>query len=99
MSDRERRVASAPVPSAPSARPRLPAPGQEHEGWELPVPETLPRPTYWPIVMAVGITFVFMGIVTSLAVSGFGLATAAVALAGWIGDLRSEGNGPHDREA
>ena len=59
-------------------------------GWHIPEPETLPKPTYWPMVMALGITFLALGIVTTLLISGVGLILFALALAGWIGDLRHE---------
>src|SRR5438046_4429731 len=59
-------------------------------GWSIPEPRELPKPTYWPVVMSVGITFILWGVVTSLIVSGFGLVLFALALAGWIGDIRQE---------
>jgi hypothetical protein len=59
-------------------------------GWHLAKPEVLPRATYWPAVMALGIVFVFWGIVTTLAISVMGLALTAVALGGWIRELRNE---------
>jgi hypothetical protein len=49
--------------------------------------EALPRPTYWPAVMAFGITLLFWGLVTSYLILVVGLIVLAVALAGWIGDL------------
>ena len=60
------------------------------EGWTLPKPARLPRPTYWPVAMALGITFVFWGLVASPAISVIGLALTGVALAGWIGELLRE---------
>jgi hypothetical protein len=59
-------------------------------GWHVAQPEKLPRPTYWPAVMALGITFVFWGIVTTLAISAVGFSLTALALSGWIGELRNE---------
>jgi hypothetical protein len=56
-------------------------------GWSRPKPEHIPRPTYWPAVMAVGVTFMFWGVVTSFAVSVVGLLLFIIALAGWIGDM------------
>lgn len=59
-------------------------------GWRTAPPETLPRPTYWPIVMALGIVFLFWGTQVSYYVSGVGLLLCSLALAGWIGELRRE---------
>jgi hypothetical protein len=59
-------------------------------GWNAPRPEKLPRPTYWPVVMALGVVLVSWGIVTTLAISGVGLSLIAVALGGWIVELRNE---------
>jgi hypothetical protein len=57
------------------------------EGWSRPKPEHAPRPTYWPATMALAITFIFWGVVTSFIISGVGLVLLVVALAGWIGDM------------
>lgn len=56
-------------------------------GWSRPLPEQIPRPTYWPAVLALGVTFVFWGVVTSAIISGIGLLVFALGLAGWIGEL------------
>lgn len=58
--------------------------------WYTPEPEVLPRPTYWPVVMALGITFLALGIVTTLLISGLGLILFTLALTRWIGELRHE---------
>ncbi|MGI8587975.1 MAG: hypothetical protein ACR2M0_09860 [Chloroflexia bacterium] len=57
-------------------------------GWSAPRPEELPPPTYWPAVMALGIVLMVWGLVSTFVISGVGLALFALALAGWIGDLR-----------
>jgi hypothetical protein len=69
--------ASAPLP-APELRP----------GWQLVEREPLPRPTYWPAALAFGITLLAWGILTSWIISIAGGIVLAVALAGWIGELR-----------
>ncbi len=56
----------------------------EHSALSTP----LPRPTYWPVVMAAGIVFMTWGIATTLAISAIGLALFALALGGWIGEWR-----------
>jgi hypothetical protein len=78
--------AQHPIPGTRSPDPK--------EGWSRPLPEELPRPTYWPVVMAMGITFLAWGLVTSVLVSGVGLVLFAMALAGWIGEIRHE-HGQH----
>jgi hypothetical protein len=66
---------------------KTPAPLEE---WpELP-PEHIPKPTAWPPTMALAITFLFWGLASSLIISGVGALVFAVALTGWIGDIRHE---------
>lgn len=60
----------------------------EKAGWNYPRPEHLPRPTYWPLALAFGIVLIMFGIVTTFAISGVGILIFAIALAGWIGELR-----------
>ena len=59
-------------------------------GWSTPRPETLPQPTYWPAVMALGITMFLWGLLTNIILLGTGALLSIVALAGWIGALRHE---------
>jgi hypothetical protein len=59
-------------------------------GWTVPRPETLPAPTYWPVVLALGTTMILWGLVSSWMLSGVGLLLFALALSGWIGDIRYE---------
>jgi hypothetical protein len=77
-----RRVADgvSSAPDHPHTEPRPGGPRLEHA--------ELPQPTYWPAVMALGIAFVAWGLVTTFIISGVGLLLFALALAGWIGDLR-----------
>lgn len=58
------------------------------EGWHRARPEQIPRPTYWPIVVALAITLIFWGAVSALAISVVGLVLLVISLAGWIGELR-----------
>lgn len=48
----------------------------------------LPRPTYWPMIMAWGVTMVLSGIVTTYYFSLAGVVVFAIALGGWIGELQ-----------
>jgi len=60
------------------------------EKWNEPDPETLAEPTYWPMIMAAGITLLAWGVVTSYALSILGLGLIIVATVNWIGDIRHE---------
>ncbi|MGH7298631.1 MAG: cytochrome c oxidase subunit 4 [Polyangiaceae bacterium] len=60
------------------------------EGWNVPRPERIPRPTAWPAGMALGITLFAWGLITSPVVLGLGLTMFAASLAGWIGEIRHE---------
>ena len=59
-------------------------------GWTTPQPETLPQPTYWPVVMAAGLVLLMWAIVTSWTVAALGALLFFVSLAGWIRDLLAE---------
>jgi len=59
-------------------------------GWHKPQPEKLPQPTYWPAVFAFAVVLFAWGWVTTISVSAVGLVLCAIAVAGWIGDLRHE---------
>ncbi len=65
-------------------------PGEMPPGWNRPLPERLPRPTYWPAALALGATMALLGPVTLMAVTIAGACVAAVALAGWIGEIIRE---------
>ena len=71
-------------PLSPPPDPNVPP------GWtKLPV-EHLPAPTFWPAGLALAITFIFWGFISSWVVFAVGLALFALSLAGWISDLRHE---------
>jgi len=59
-------------------------------GWSLPRPQQLAEPTAWPAALALGITLLVWGLVTSLIITAVGLCVFAGALAGWIRDIRHE---------
>jgi hypothetical protein len=59
-----------------------------HPDWERLPPAHLPRPTYWPVVLAFGIVLLAWGVVTTLAITVIGLVLFALGLGGWIGELR-----------
>ena len=61
-----------------------------HPDWEQLPPEHLLRPTYFPAGLAMGITFLFWGLITSLVTFVVGLALFTASLAGWITEIRYE---------
>jgi len=63
-------------------------PKPDHSEWTEPIPATLPSPTYWPAVLALGLVLLLWGVVTTAAISVVGLIVSLIALAGWIGDVR-----------
>ena len=64
---------------------------EPREGYARPRPEMIPRSTAWPASMALGITFLAWGLVTSPVVLGVGIALLVLSLSGWIGEIRNEG--------
>jgi hypothetical protein len=93
---------SAPGGGTKSTAPVLPGNtpigGSIPRGWHKPLPEHLPKPGYWPAIMAMGITFIlwslavgFNEVVSTIIILFIvGLSLFTVALIGWIGDLRDE---------
>jgi hypothetical protein len=54
------------------------------------VPEELPTPTFWPIVMASGVLFFFWGFLTSIFIWAAGCIVIGIAAAGWIAEFKDE---------
>ncbi len=54
------------------------------------VPEKLPHPTYWPVMLAFSVIFFFWGFITSIIISAVGLAAMGISISGWIGALNNE---------
>ena len=63
---------------------------ESNSGWTVLPPDKLPEPSIWPATLAVAITFLVWGLVTSLIITGVGFALFGWALAGWIRDIRHE---------
>jgi hypothetical protein len=61
-----------------------------HPDWEPLPPEHLPRPTYFPAGLAMGITFLFWGLITSWVILAVGVALFSACLAGWVTEIRYE---------
>jgi hypothetical protein len=53
-------------------------------------PEILPKPTYWPFFLALGLAFGGWGLLTTWYISVAGLIVFVVSLIGWINILRNE---------
>lgn len=66
------------------SEPTLPA------GWKRPLPQHLPRPTYWPAILALATTLALLGPVTLMPITAVGLVLGAVALIGWIQEILHE---------
>jgi hypothetical protein len=60
----------------------------EHSGGHAPLPETLPKPTVWPAVLALGACFLAWGILTSWLFSAAGFVLFVTGCAGWVAELR-----------
>ena len=61
-----------------------------HPSWE-PLPhDRLPRPTFFPAGLAMGITFILWGLITSWVVLVVGIGLFAASLAGWIYEILRE---------
>lgn len=79
-----------PVQNNPADSSKAGSQPKERLDWNQALPASLPRPTYWPLVVAFGIVLIPFGIITSLLITGIGLIIFIAGLAGWIGDLLHE---------
>jgi hypothetical protein len=66
-----------------SSRPDL----TNRQDWVTPPEQTIPRPTYAPAAMALGVAFVFFGLVTSFLFCAAGAVLMALSLKSWIGGM------------
>jgi hypothetical protein len=60
------------------------------EDWEKAKPQILPRPTYWPFFLAMGLAFLFWGLLTTWVILLAGGLIFTIALIGWINQIRNE---------
>ena len=65
---------------------------EKKEGYSVPLPEVVPRGTWWPAAAALGVMLFAWGLLTSLTILLIGVALFATSLAGWIGEIRHERN-------
>lgn len=59
----------------------------EHRGESGHYSVHMPLPTAWPLVLALGVTLMITGLLTSAAISLLGLLLALTAVFGWFGDV------------
>jgi len=57
-------------------------------GWQVLPDVPLPHPTYFPAGLAMGVAFLFWGLITTWVVLLVGVALFIAALAGWITEIR-----------
>ena len=55
--------------------------------WVTPPEQNIPRPTYAPAGLALGVAFVLFGIITSDLFCAAGAVLIAIALKSWIGAM------------
>ena len=53
-------------------------------------PEILPKPSYWPFFLALGLMFAGWGLLSTWLFSIIGLIVIIISLYGWINNLRHE---------
>ena len=83
MDDKEQ-CQSQTIVGSPTPQARGP------KSWtHLPL-EHLPNATYWPAALALGVTLIFWGTVTSWVILLVGLLVLLASLLGWINDIRHE---------
>lgn len=54
------------------------------EKWDKALPTELPEPTYWPFFLAIGLGFIFWGLLTTWLMLSVGFLIAFIAIARWI---------------
>src|SRR5215470_17152447 len=64
-----------------------------NESSRAPLMIEVPAPTAWPFVLAVGVTLLFAGLVTSMSLSALGVVLALAGCVGWFREVL-----PHEHE-
>jgi hypothetical protein len=59
----------------------------EYGEWSAPLPEKTPPSTYAPVFLALGITFLLFGVLTSYVFSAAGFILMVVSISKWVGEL------------
>jgi len=55
--------------------------------WSEPLPEKIPPSTYAPVFVALGITFLLFGVLSSYVFSAAGFLLIVVSISKWVGEL------------
>jgi hypothetical protein len=55
--------------------------------WSAPLPEKTPTSTYAPVFVALGITFLLFGVLSSYVFSAAGFLLIVVSISKWVGEL------------
>lgn len=63
-------------------------PTESRSDWNKPKPDRIPRPTYFPMVLAGGIVLAAWGVLFSWIFIVVGLVLFVVGLAGWLNEIR-----------
>ena len=67
--------------------PEANRPAVNRDDWVTPPEQNIPRPTYAPAGLALGVAFVLFGIATSGLFSVTGAVLIAIALKSWVGAM------------
>jgi hypothetical protein len=59
----------------------------EYGEWSAPLPEKTPPSTYAPVFVALGITFLLFGVLSSYVFSAAGFLLMVVSISKWVGEL------------
>ncbi len=78
----------------PEKSPEKVAETNVRSGWNALPHGHIPRPTFFPAGLAMGVTFLFWGLITSWVVCVVGVALLLAALYGWILEIRHEREQP-----
>ncbi|MBF6568315.1 MAG: hypothetical protein IVW54_05505 [Candidatus Binataceae bacterium] len=63
------------------------SPGDDAGKWNAALPETIPPPTYAPAFLALGVTLLLFGVVSSYIFSAAGFVLIVVSISKWVGEL------------
>ena len=74
----------------PNEQSTIPPSDELPPGWRALPDEPLPHPTYFPAGLAMGVSFIFWGLITTWVVFVVGVVLFAASLAGWMTDIRHE---------
>jgi len=74
----------------PNEQSTIPPSDELPPGWQALPDKPLPHPTYFPAGLAMGVSFISWGLITTWVVFVVGVVLFAASLAGWITDIRHE---------